>query len=309
MTTARLPAGIRVLERGWLSANNILLIDEEYGTPAVLVDTGYVSHAEQTVSLVAHALGGRPLGRIVNTHLHSDHCGGNAALQAAHRCLIAIPPGEAEAVRAWDAARLSYEATGQRCARFDYDELLQPGSTHRWAGRSWQVHAAPGHDPHAVMLLEPESGTLVSGDALWENGFGVVFPEIEGEAALDDVEASLDVIERLRPRLIIPGHGSAFTDITGALTRARRRLAQFRHDPLAHGWYASKVLVKFHLLEVRREGLGDLCAWMDQTPYLHLIHQRYFPRHAWARWQEELLEALFRAGALLRDGQDVLDAG
>ena len=28
------------------------------------------------------ALGGQPLERIVNTHLHSDHCGGNRALQA-----------------------------------------------------------------------------------------------------------------------------------------------------------------------------------------------------------------------------------
>ncbi len=66
-----------MLERGWLSANNIVLMGPD-GT--ALVDSGYHTHAAQTVALVGHALAGRPLDRLVNTHLHSDHCGGNAAL-------------------------------------------------------------------------------------------------------------------------------------------------------------------------------------------------------------------------------------
>ena len=46
-----------------------------------MVDTGYCIHAEQTLALVEAALQGAPLQRIVNTHLHSDHCGGNALLR------------------------------------------------------------------------------------------------------------------------------------------------------------------------------------------------------------------------------------
>ena len=69
--------GLQVFERGWLSANNILLTDSESAT---LVDSGYVSHQDQTIALIAHALNGRQLDRLVNTHLHSDHCGGNAIL-------------------------------------------------------------------------------------------------------------------------------------------------------------------------------------------------------------------------------------
>ena len=41
MSTA-LPDSLLVLERGWLSANNILGFD---GDRATLVDSGYVSHA------------------------------------------------------------------------------------------------------------------------------------------------------------------------------------------------------------------------------------------------------------------------
>ena len=77
---SQLPASLHVLERGWLSSNNILLFE---GDRAILVDTGYVSHAEQTVALVRSALDGRRLTDIVNTHSHSDHIGGNAAVQRA----------------------------------------------------------------------------------------------------------------------------------------------------------------------------------------------------------------------------------
>ena len=91
---AALPAGVQVFERGWLSSNNILLTDAERAT---LVDSGYVAHATQTVALVSHALGARALDELVNTHLHSDHCGGNAALQAHYPQLrTRIPPGLAE---------------------------------------------------------------------------------------------------------------------------------------------------------------------------------------------------------------------
>ncbi len=105
-------AGIRVFERGWLSANNVL-IEGGHG-PTALVDSGYVSHAEQTVALVQAALGTRPLHLLLNTHLHSDHCGGNAALQAAFPTVrTLIPPGQAQAVEQWDTTALSYAPTGQ----------------------------------------------------------------------------------------------------------------------------------------------------------------------------------------------------
>jgi glyoxylase-like metal-dependent hydrolase (beta-lactamase superfamily II) len=72
-----LPANLLVFERGWLSSNNILFLE---GEQAALIDSGYVSHASQTVALLEHALAGRRLTRLLNTHSHSDHIGGNAAV-------------------------------------------------------------------------------------------------------------------------------------------------------------------------------------------------------------------------------------
>eukprot|EP01038_Epipyxis_sp_PR26KG_P002869 gene2869-biopygen2112 len=131
-----LPPEITVLERGWLSANNILFIGQH---DTAIVDTGYCSHAEQTVELVRDALAGRRLDRLLNTHLHSDHCGGNAALQKAWPgVLTAIPPGQADHVRQWDAYALSYTPTGQECPPFRADTLLVPGSCVLLGDKPWQ---------------------------------------------------------------------------------------------------------------------------------------------------------------------------
>ena len=46
--TIALPPGITVFERGWLSANNILFQGPEGNA---LVDSGYATHAEQTVGM------------------------------------------------------------------------------------------------------------------------------------------------------------------------------------------------------------------------------------------------------------------
>ena len=67
--TIALPPGVTVFERGWLSANNILFEGSQGHT---LIDSGYTTHAEQTVALVRGALGERALTHLLNTHLHSD---------------------------------------------------------------------------------------------------------------------------------------------------------------------------------------------------------------------------------------------
>ena len=87
-----LPPQIRVLERGWLSSNNIVFLE---GAEATLVDSGYGAHVPQTLALRDHALAGRRLAWLVNTHCHSDHMGGNRAVQDKFGCRTTIPAGEA----------------------------------------------------------------------------------------------------------------------------------------------------------------------------------------------------------------------
>lgn len=300
-----LPPGVQVFERGWLSSNNILLTDADSAT---LVDSGYATHARQTLALIEHALGDRALDLLVNTHLHSDHCGGNAALQQRYASLqTRIPPGLADPVQHWRESDLSYQPTGQTCPPFAITGLLEPGSTHRWAGTQWQVHAAPGHDPHSVILFNPEHRLLISADALWENGFGVVFPELEGVAGFEDVAASLDLIERLRPETVIPGHGRVFSDTEGALERARLRLESFAKSPDKHYRYGAKVLLKFKLQEFGQIARADFLSWAQDVPYLRSLYTTLGAGTPQNIWLEQLLADLARSGALVDHGAMIED--
>ena len=294
--TPLLPPGVRVFERGWLSANNVLLQDADSAT---LVDSGYVSHQAQTLALVRDALQGRTLDQLANTHLHSDHCGGNQALQAHYPALKTwIPPGLSQAVQHWREDELSYQPTGQNCPAFAFTGLLQPGSTHRWADMDWQVHAAPGHDPHSVILFAPEHRLLMSADALWQNGFGVVFPELAGVAAFDEVAQTLDLIERLDPATIIPGHGAVFTEVAPALALARSKLAGFAQNPERHARYGTKVLIKFKLLEWGQISKTEFCNWAQSVPYMRELHGRFGHGHSLPTWLDMMLAELSRSGAM-----------
>jgi glyoxylase-like metal-dependent hydrolase (beta-lactamase superfamily II) len=298
MSDYRLPASMRIFERGWLSANNILFTGRD---DTALVDTGYLTHAPHTLALVRHALGERRLDRVVNTHLHSDHCGGNAALQAHYGCSIAIPAAEADAVRAWDEDALSYKATGQQCARFTFDATVAPGDQLVLGDLRWQALAAPGHDPRSLVFYCAAEGILISADALWENGFGVIFPELDGESGFAEARDTLAMIAGLDVRLVIPGHGAPFTDAKAALARAASRLDYLSADPKRNAENAVKVMLKFLLLERQRMAIADVTAMFASIPVLAGARRRFLHREP-GELAEWAIAALVRAGAARVDG-------
>ncbi|MCF8151308.1 MAG: MBL fold metallo-hydrolase, partial [Sulfuritalea sp.] len=177
----KLPDSIQVLERGWLSSNNVLFFE---GESATLVDSGYVGHAPQTVALVKSALAARrdpvTLKRLVNTHSHSDHIGGNAALQAEFGCRIVIPAGIERMVSDWDTHALLLDAARQRGDRFAHDAVIEANSEFEMGGLVWQALPAPGHDMEALIYYCAEKRILISGDALWQDAFGIIFGELMG---------------------------------------------------------------------------------------------------------------------------------
>ena len=271
--TPALPASLRVLERGWLSANNILFFD---GEQATLIDSGYVSHAGQTVELVRHALDGRQLKRLINTHSHSDHIGGNAALQQAFGCEIIVPAGLHAVIADWDENALLLSPLGQQSARFQHDSLLGAGSELEMGGLNWQSLAVPGHDMEALAYYNPESRLLISGDALWENGFGVIFPELLGEAdGLASTRATLEMLGRLAIDTVIPGHGRPFGSVDLALERAFRRVDSFQQNIEKLAWHAIKVIVSFAMMEKQRLPQDEFPAFMLSLPFAVDVNNRY----------------------------------
>lgn len=289
-----------VLERGWVSSNNILLFDDDRS--ATLIDTGYIAHNEQTLRLVRHALDGRALRRVINTHLHSDHCGGNALLKREFGAIIIIPPGNAAAVERWDESTLNHSACGQQCERFMYDSLLDPGQAVTIGGTEWHALASPGHDPDSIVLWNPHHRVLISADALWEHGFGAIFPEVEGQSGFAEQRAILQLIKELEPRLIIPGHGTPFTDVDSALARAFARLDALEASPQRNARNVIRTLLKFYLLIVRKISLDSLIEHFSGTHYAEIVNQRYF-QLPFSEFIDLNVKELVSAGALeLRAG-------
>ena len=247
---AALPPQVHVFVRDWLSANHVLLKSRD---GHVLVDTGYVRHAPLTLALLAtpRGLGDEPLAQIVNTHCHSDHMGGNAAVARRYGCPIAVPEGECAADRA-----LGHEGAAARLRRPDRRSLPRrtprcaPDTTYVWGDLEWRALAAPGHDMGALVFYNPEHRILISGDALWENGFGFVMPPRDRpDGAAGHARHARDAGHARRPRR----HSRARRAVHRRQRRARAgrcgASTPFEADPLRMARHALKVAV--HLLPAR----------------------------------------------------------
>jgi glyoxylase-like metal-dependent hydrolase (beta-lactamase superfamily II) len=295
--------GLQVFERGWLSSNTIVGAVE--AAPTTLIDTGYATHAALTLSMAQSALKGRRLDHIVNTHLHADHCGGNAVLQRAYPQVCTLVPEQSlAAVRRWDMNALTFARTDQRCERFIADAGLQVGGTIQVGPFAWQIHAAKGHDHDAVMLFEPTHRVLIAGDALWERRLAIVFPELEGAEGFASNLETLALIERLDVALVIPGHGRPFTQVAEAIDASRRRLRRYQADPSEHRYQAQRALLMFHLLEHQSREEAALVRW--------LLNAAIFRKHAGLceSTAQACINSLLAAGAAIRrDGHIKLPGG
>ena len=191
-----LPPQLHVFVRDWLSSNNILLKSRD---GHVLIDSGYLRHAPLTLALLAseRGIGTARLSFLANTHCHSDHVGGNAAIVRRYGCPVAVPAAEAPLVERWDGKALLYDYCDQQIERFAVDHVLPADTTHVWGDLEWQALAAPGHDMGALVFHNAEHRILISGDALWENGYGLIMPPQVDPAALPATRATLDMLAKL----------------------------------------------------------------------------------------------------------------
>ena len=300
MKRPTLPPQMHVFVRDWLSANHVVLRSD---AGCVVIDSGYDKHVPLMLALIASRMGldGRPLAKLINTHCHSDHVGGNAALRRAYGCTIAVPAGEAPLIDAWDERALLYEYADQRAERFAVDEILEPGSTHAWGDIEWRALAAPGHAMGALVFFNDEHRILISGDALWQNGYGIVMPPELDPGALPATRATLEMIATLDACCVVPGHGEPFTDVDAALERAFARTTAFEVDPMRTVRHVLKALLVFSLLDRERMPLASLPLYVERVGVYREFNARFF-RLDPATLAEKIVAELEVAGAVRRAG-------
>jgi glyoxylase-like metal-dependent hydrolase (beta-lactamase superfamily II) len=294
-----LPAFMQVIERGWLSCNSVVF---NQATDAAMIDSGYGGEALETLALLDRKLDGRVLSRLLNTHCHSDHMGGNAALQRTYQVHTAVPIGEAPLIERWDDSELMLAYADQVAERFAVHATLSPGDIVRLGDLDWQVLGAPGHDHHALVFFSPDERILISGDALWENGFGVVFPALRGDmSAFALARQTLDRIQGLDARIVIPGHGKVFAEVDAALERAYYRLEGYEQSLERLARHTVKVMLTFSLLARGKMAVAALPDYVTRIGMLRDLNAQYLKMRAdvFADW---LVIELTKAGAIRIEG-------
>jgi glyoxylase-like metal-dependent hydrolase (beta-lactamase superfamily II) len=185
--------------------------------------------------------------------------------------------------------------------------VVRPGERHVWGDLEWEAIAAPGHDMGAVCFHNAEHRGLISGDALWEHGFGMVMPPEVDPPALAATRATLDTLAKLDVRTVIPGHGEPFAGYQEALARAYRRVEAFEADPSRLARHALKVMLTFTLLDRRRLPLAELPAFVERVGVFREFNARFF-RQSPAGLAGFLVDELTRAGAVRVEQGDLVPA-
>jgi len=139
------------------------------GNDAVVVDPGFEPE------LILEFLAQRKLGvaAIVNTHGHSDHIAGNAAMKRAYPA-VPIIIGVRDAPMLTDAKLNLSAGYGFDVISPPADRTVTGGDVLTHAGMEWEVRDLPGHSPgHVVYLVRGTTPLMVlGGDVLFAGGVG-----------------------------------------------------------------------------------------------------------------------------------------
>jgi glyoxylase-like metal-dependent hydrolase (beta-lactamase superfamily II) len=247
--------GVRWLRMGLpfaLDHINLWLLDD--GPGWTIVDCGITSDATQQAweQVFATALQGKPVIRVIATHMHPDHIGLAHWLTERWQCRLWISATD------YNGARLASQSTtgfgGERAAAFfashgltDPEAIakvraranyyagmvpqvpaafarLMDGMTIHIGGRAWRCIAGYGHAPEHIALHCEQLKLLISGD--------MVLPRISTNVSVYDLEPEsnpltlyLDSLARYEAlahdTLVLPSHGKPFTGLHARIHQLR----------------------------------------------------------------------------------------
>lgn len=226
---------------------NLWLVED--GEGFAIVDTGInlPEVRELWEKIFAQQLGGRPITRVLCTHMHPDHLGLGGWLTERWKARLWITLGEylsAQTARIGfgreeNASRRGfYRSNGMAEERLDlfdrhrgsYASIVGPlpveyqrlrdGETFTMGGRQWRVIVCLGHAPEHASFYCAELGVLIAGDQ--------VLPKITTNVSVWPMEPLanalqwfLDGIVKLRQlpadTLVLPSHGLPFSGLHARL--------------------------------------------------------------------------------------------
>ncbi len=268
------------IERGFLNGNHFAF----RGEAPVLIDTAYIADFDETERLIT-GLGIRlsDTRRIISTHSHCDHIGGNRRIQEMSGCDIAMHEVGKHFIDGRDDWSTWWKYYDQKADFFDCTRALEDGDATEVGPHEFQVIYTPGHASDGVVLYNRKAKLLISSDALWENDIPVMTPRVEGSRTLFLVRDSLEKLASLNVRVVYPGHGKPFTDVKKAISRSAKKVEGLLAQPDRVGMDLLKKIIVYTLL-------------MRKT----IREERFFPHLMDTHWFKETIALYFNGEFLAK---------
>ncbi len=224
---------------------NVYALDD--GDGWTIVDTGMSSKKTRAMweTVMADALAGKPVKRVVVTHHHPDHVGNAGWFQSEHGAelvttrtawlfarMLTLDVQESwpeETLNYYRSAGMAEDVYAKRKAErpFNFADVVYPmplgftrvkqGDVIRMGGRDWDVHIGNGHAPEHATFWSRDDNLVLCGDQILSSissNLGVYATE----PMADPVADWLETCERLQPlarpdQLVLGGHKLPFTGL------------------------------------------------------------------------------------------------
>lgn len=175
----------------------------------------------------------QPVKWLVLTHHHPDHHFGAIVFKRAGAEVIAHPDnrvlvaeaGPKQMIEEWTRVVGSAAMRGFRLADKP-DRPVTGSDTLRIGGETIVVtHPGGAHSPGDLLVWLPAHGVLFAGDLLVEDGVTMV---VDGNSS--ELLRTLDAIDSLYPRALVPGHGRIPERPSALVARTREYIMGLQSD-------------------------------------------------------------------------------
>lgn len=188
---------------------NTYIIYESESREAAIIDPGMLNEDERRAIDSFVATNDLKPTHLINTHSHLDHIFGNSYIKDKYG--LGIEANKSDEFLALtlpeQAARFGLPMT---LTSLSIDKELKDGDVIRIGNERIEILSVPGHSPGSIALYCPESGFVITGDAIFPDSIGRTdLPQGDFPTLIDSIKRKLLTLPD--STVILSGHGGETT--------------------------------------------------------------------------------------------------